>query len=278
VRWIPPNTSPPGAKTGHSNPNCYLRAAGDCSDDISREHYISRDVLAELGPTITIHGLPWLAPDERRVVGIESLTAKILCRRHNSALAPLDAEAGRFFRALREIDENLYEKSLSRKGLSFEFCGLALDMWMVKASCGLFYSRIAIEGESRLVDTHTINDGLVSQALLGGAFLPGAGLYLISPRGSVMTTAPQLQFRQLTVEAEKRFVGFRIGVRNHEFDSLLDVLGVTLPSDRDGFHHRPSELLFKNKLREHRISLVWPPDTPRRSITMTVLSMQKRSA
>src|SRR5690242_12271788 len=45
------NPRPPGPKTGHANPECYARSLNDCSEDISKEHYISRNVLVSFAPT-----------------------------------------------------------------------------------------------------------------------------------------------------------------------------------------------------------------------------------
>jgi hypothetical protein len=271
IPWLPPGTSPPGVKTHYANSDCYLAASQNCSEKISREHYLSRDVLTELGPAIGIHGFPWLAPDERRIVGIDSLTAKILCTRHNSSLSPLDQEAGRFFRALREISENLFSKSLSRKKLTYNFCGLALDMWMVKVACGLYYSNIAAEDNVKLSGSYKINRELIYHALANSRFLPGAGLYFITPKNRTMISENQVQLRPLTVKEEKRFIGFRVGIRNTEFDSLFDVQGLALPTEKDGLHYRPSELIFKSKLREHTIALNWPPSASKKIITISVL-------
>ena len=71
---------------------CWANALGDC-DTLSREHVISRSVFA--------HGCdcPHIVEGVHRIptghLPESAQVAKILCRKHNSALAPLDAEAGR---------------------------------------------------------------------------------------------------------------------------------------------------------------------------------------
>src|ERR1700746_1594875 len=87
-----PNLTPSGAVTCYSNPGCYLSMTRNCSPGLSGEYYISRDLLTEIGTAVTVGGVLWLAPDTQLVVGINSLTANILCTRHNS----LDAHAGKF--------------------------------------------------------------------------------------------------------------------------------------------------------------------------------------
>lgn len=70
---------------------------------------------------IEFGGLPWKKPGELVTYGINSLVSNILCKCHNEALSPLDTAAGRTFRILQEIYEDLSpaNKSLSRKGKWF---------------------------------------------------------------------------------------------------------------------------------------------------------------
>jgi hypothetical protein len=92
-----PSSTPSLPKTGFSQRNCYLGGDGNCSEGITAEHYISKAVLQVLGEQIKIDGMLWLLGEEK-IVGINSLTAKLLCKRHNNALSPLDSEAGNFCR------------------------------------------------------------------------------------------------------------------------------------------------------------------------------------
>src|SRR6267154_1900841 len=62
---------PSGPLTNFSLPGCYLRDTCNCSEDISREHYVSANVLAQLGSSITISGAPWLAPGQSMNLAID---------------------------------------------------------------------------------------------------------------------------------------------------------------------------------------------------------------
>jgi hypothetical protein len=157
----------------------------DCSPDLSAEHYLSRSVLDAIGsPAVAIDGVPWLAPGERKVVGIENLTAKILCIRHNSALSPLDQVAGQFFKKLRVIHADLQRRSLSSKRSLVIISGEALELWMLKLTCGLFYSKNAAMSGARLIDDHEIDERLVEEAFLRSRWQRGCGLYKGASRSS----------------------------------------------------------------------------------------------
>ena len=77
---------PPGPVTGFAHRHCYLRDTLDCSDQISREHYMSGAVLEQLGSVLRVSGIPFAA-GQTFDTSAASLTAKILCTRHNAALA-----------------------------------------------------------------------------------------------------------------------------------------------------------------------------------------------
>lgn len=70
-----------------------------CADEMSGEHLISKNLFPG---SVSIRGFPWCA-EQFKTVGINSLTANILCRKHNSDLSELDAAAGNVWRALREV-------------------------------------------------------------------------------------------------------------------------------------------------------------------------------
>src|SRR6516225_3011437 len=102
------NYKPSGASTGYSHPSCYMNWTRNCSPAISGEHLISKTVLSILNPTtLRIAGLAWIPRGETRDLPISTLRANVLCIRHNSAWSQLDAIAGRFFRALADLYDDL---------------------------------------------------------------------------------------------------------------------------------------------------------------------------
>ena len=126
-----PDNSPTGVKTV----GCYAAQLGDCDgNSLSAEHYISRNVLQQIGDNVTFQGFPWA--EEPRSIGIGAATARILCARHNNALSPLDSAAGEFFRCLVDFHAG------DLHGVH-QFDGEDIERWMMKVLFGLIASRNA---------------------------------------------------------------------------------------------------------------------------------------
>jgi hypothetical protein len=244
----------------------------DCSPDLSAEHYMSRSVLEALGNTVAIGGVPWLPLGERREIGINKLTAKILCRRHNAALSALDSAGGEFARRVRSIHSDLNRKSLSRKHSLVLMSGEALELWMLKAACGLFYSKNAARDGTRLIDSHTIDQSLAFDALLRGMWAPRCGLYTRAPKGHIIPVENSVAISPLTAPNEKRVAGAGLIVRGLEFALIFDPAWENFDSlTSEGWILRPTELVFASGKRAHSIGLTWLPGTPERSIRFTPL-------
>lgn len=107
---------PPNAPTGEATEGCYLASSQNCGGALSREHYISRALIDR--SEVFVRGMPWQKEEVQRF-SPDNLTAKILCRRHNSALSPLDEHAKRFFLSLEAANHHASRRSLSRRPAFF---------------------------------------------------------------------------------------------------------------------------------------------------------------
>jgi hypothetical protein len=79
--------------TGYRHGKCYANRYGDCSTKISREHFISENLLRRIHLTepAKIAGLAWQDREKFDIVPIKGLASNILCQRHDEALSRLDA-------------------------------------------------------------------------------------------------------------------------------------------------------------------------------------------
>jgi len=264
-----PRIEPPRPRSGYSHPRCYLRSTKDCSEKITGEHFISRTVLEVLGDMVAIDGAPWLPAGERREIGINSLTAKVLCDRHNGPLSPLDRSAGELFGRLLGIHRDMRRSSLSRKGSIWLTSGEALERWMLKAACGFFYSKNASKEAAALATDHVIDDALVVRALFSGVWNHGCGLYMRAGAGMTFTTAGAVSISALTSSSEKRVVGARLIMGGLWFDLLFDNSAFDEEWYQSGWVYRPAELIFENGRRLHRIWLSWPMPGTGYSLTLS---------
>jgi hypothetical protein len=239
---------------------------------------MSKSVLKAIGSTVVAaDGMPWLPNGERRAIGINNLTAKILCTRHNSALSPLDDAAGEFFKKLQLIHGDMQRRSLSRKRSFVLVSGETLELWMLKLACGLFYSKNAAKDGARLIDDHALNDALVQEALLWGLWRDGCGLYFKAPQGHRIPTTNAVTMAPLIATSEKRVVGSGLIISGLEFELIFDPVGISREQlMNEGWVHRPSELLFEIEKRAQSIGLTWGLGTPPRLVRMinTVVKMR----
>ena len=80
---VRPRKNPP--KTHFAHPKCYAAPLADCCDKITGEHFITEGVMKLIGEPITVGGLSWLKGRDQTLT-TNALTAKILCKRCNSAI------------------------------------------------------------------------------------------------------------------------------------------------------------------------------------------------
>jgi hypothetical protein len=173
-------------RTGYANPGCYGRSSNDCSEDLTLEHYISDDVLESIaadGKVISVRGAAWLGPgNPARTVGVKSLSARMLCGRHNHALSPLDAMASDYFRYFREDQLDLMKFQGNDCSRGFVMVnGPRMELWMLKVLWG------AIESKALTLDgrrAYRFRLGVTSQQLAeilwrGADWPPAWGMYVL---------------------------------------------------------------------------------------------------
>ncbi len=269
-RKLPPDLSPKLPKTNYALKDCYLNPTLNCSTDISAEHYHSKTILEALGKTVAIDGAPWLPKGESREIGINNVKSKILCSRHNSNLSDLDSEAGRFFRKLKEVQEGFLEKSISIKRKITFFSGEALELWMLKTACGMFYSENASQGSTKLFEEYTIDKQIIIKAFFEGIWQSNdCGLYVMASVGHKFNTPNSVRMAPLTTTTTKRFAGYRIELRGLDFMILFDARDIDMNQiNREGWLHKPTEICFTAQKRSHSMALTWLPGQPEKCLTI----------
>lgn len=199
-RKAPAATTPPLPKTSASHDSCYASKLADCSSSISGEHYISENLLKHLNRTksLTVSGFPWLSTGQQRIVSPKSLTANVLCTRHNSALSGLDDTAVRFFEAFNED-----RAAGSGQQLLHLFCGHDLERWLLKILCGMASSgNLDCHEEDRAIPKHWL------EILFGTAdFTNEQGLYICVEPGERLEGPYGVQIRGISGNGKLTGIG-----------------------------------------------------------------------
>jgi hypothetical protein len=163
------------APSNFAHPGCYASALNDCSEKLSREHYVSAGVLKVLGDENRITNASWLAPGEQSAaIPSSALGSNILCGHHNSALSWLDTHAKEFFTQLvwgfSDMPPCVPQRSVS-------FVGEHIELWVLKAACGAVASGNLLE-HGRAIKRQPPIEWL-NLLFRGGRWEEGAGLHIL---------------------------------------------------------------------------------------------------
>ena len=253
---VPALSRPP---TGIKNPKCYASERADCSEQLSREHYISHGILKELsddGINVVVEGFSWLKDDEKRNVPTRRLGSFILCKRHNHALRGFDTIAKRFFSRIDTIDQGYVKESAQKAGKVFLFNGNDIERWMLKTLCGLVYSGNSSSRSGPIPRAKP--DIRVLKVLFAHDRFPAKlGLYSSANIGKVDNFQRSLEFALLSNNKRSTY-GLIVLLNRKRFILTL----VPPPTRKDdnllsGYIYRPDHLLLTDGKTANIIAFGW---------------------
>lgn len=79
------------------------------------------------GPSLAVSGFPWQKRDATQQLRKSNLTAKVLCRKHNSELSPIDSSAQRFLETIYRCTRGGIQGIVDVSQLGFDFDGRDLE-------------------------------------------------------------------------------------------------------------------------------------------------------
>jgi hypothetical protein len=214
------------------------------------------------GGDFTIGGTPWLAKGEFKSIGFNSLTAKCLCRKHNSALHPLDDAALAFFTSLRGAFEDSF--SAPRSIVS----GHDVERWLLKTLKAMAVSRNLGRGHETL--SGNFSDGIDVPTLLenADAWPRGAGLYCVMVPGQQTQNHNRFQLAPITSD-QNAISGLWANILGISFILLLEPLDLTRSPQAQGAVYRPSAIIVEHPNARNEVLLSWDDDLRhRQAITL----------
>jgi hypothetical protein len=204
---------------------CWAEKLGGCADKASREHIISAGVFPE--GTIYVKGFPWCR-DELKEIGVSSFTKKVLCERHNNALARVD-EAGigamKVFRQEIQIG-NIREqlKPIRWTVKKFHIDGRGLERWFLKTLINVATNGIHKIGRDS-AEIGKPSERLVRIAFGIETFKPNAGMYGLGHVGQSLKLRDGVLLNPL-MDAAKDIVGVLFHLHGYRFLLYLEEEGL----------------------------------------------------
>lgn len=236
------DTTPRGLKTNYSNPKCYAMELCDCSKTISKEHYFSKSVMNLWGKEGILEA-PFIV-GKCKSLKVESLSAKILCERHNNALSSLDDLAKKFFEfALLKTEH----KHLIIRGAD-------LERWMLKVMCGYIATGYAQTKSGNLMPAKPPPLAALN-TLFGNLELPKSwGLAIPEAHG-----IPLPHVIKLSVLADDNNVVIGCEVTLHYIRLLFFLINIKeRQKNIKKITHRPSCFAFKVNGVYREVHFGWP--------------------
>lgn len=242
--------------TGHSNPRCYARPLADCCTELSREHYFSKGILRRF-EDLRIAGPPWAPVGQPKPVGVEALTARILCTRHNNRLSSLDQAGLNLFDALDRYLGELTDDPPNAGPRHILVSGEDLQRLLLKMLVG-----ICVSGNARLASTGeplrwTPPERWLHLLFCDAPWVPGTGLHLQAGQGQRVRYFRHLQFEVVARAHDRDVVGGLCSISGYVFLLAVEP-AVKLDPHRYGtFQPNPGTIMLD---RCKTIEISWPQE------------------
>lgn len=251
-----PSLAPRGEKTNYAHPKCYMSPTKNCSQEISREHYLSEAILKRFDK-LNVSGMPWQKEGEKRIFPTNALAANILCERHNSALAPIDMHGLRAFDKFIEATDYALAGRHSGRVQYHLLSGEGLELWLYKLLAGIHFGGIAAAKGGLLRDNCSFPVVELVEALTNGTLPAGSNVWIGSNVGLV--ERGQIAVGPL-IDVEKNCnIGVQVRFGAIQFEATLVAPPLSIAQKAaHASRKRPRVIDFVGPARDARVVLTWP--------------------
>jgi len=252
-----------GAESGRAIEGCWAASLGNCGGGISREHYVSECLFPN--QSIFVQGLDWCL-NKPKEIRIESLTAKILCRDHNTALSELDAAAGLAFDSMRDYAMTTTDRGrmpyVNWAPKQFSIDGPKLERWYLKTLLNFSVDQQLIIGPGTH-DAGTVPTSLARIAFGLEEFTDWRGLYTAFRKHETFNHEHRVGYTAKALGPNLAMGSFHL----YGFRFYLNLLPVPTKymaiEDSEVFYRQTHFAHQTNGRFSHQLSISWP-SIPRR--------------
>ena len=242
-----------------SHPSCYANCLGDCSNKITKEHYISENILNTFETIIPTVGFERAKKLHDGTAPASSFSSKILCGKHNTSLSEIDTEAGLLFNHLRKISK--FEPCEDM----FKFNGPKIERWFLKYILGVFTT--GQFSEAKLQPSRLEN--LVRILFNKENLWVGHGLYLKRPSDNKFYGYQRIG-SETSLGPNRELLGIYFDFHGYVFYfSLIDVI-----FSREDLRYRPKTINFNIDKKTKSIEFDWGDERFQNKIDLSFLGIQ----
>jgi hypothetical protein len=240
-----------------------MKELGSCDGGISGEHLITQSIMLLLkgDGDFSISGVPWLTSGETRVIRPKTLTANCLCRKHNSALSPLDTAALYFFTALKSC--------LGREAHSARYlvCGHDIERWLLKTVKAMAVSKNLARDGKRLSGAFSSDDKMLNMLDDPTHWPDGAGLYCVMNAGDVTQNHSRFQL-QPYMNRRDEINGLAVNIMGLVFVLMLEAPDLTAIPQLKGAQYRPGQISVSYPYSTNWIAISWDDGMQHKTLSL----------
>jgi hypothetical protein len=236
---------------------CYMKELRSCDGGISGEHLFSQSVmlLLQADGDFSISGVPWLADGETKIIPPKNLTANCLCRKHNSALAPLDDAALYFFKAVKSCLER--EAQSARYIVS----GHDIERWLLKTVKALAASKNLARGRESLSGAFASDVRVLDMLDHPSQWPDRAGLYCLMKTGDLAVNHNRFQIQPYTNDKDE-ICGLAVSIMGLVFVLMLEPPDLVKNPQFRTAKYRPGSISVSYPLSRNWIFVSWDDGGP----------------
>jgi hypothetical protein len=119
--------------------------------------------------------------------------------------------AGKLFRAVDGIYDNLGRRTLSRRAIWHLFSGEELELWLLKTVLGFFHANVLSQNGRKIAEAQEIMNPAIEAAYRTGYLADPCGMY-VQKNATTLVQRRVLDFTSLSDERSERVVGCQLRI------------------------------------------------------------------